>query len=93
MSNRKMISIVTPCYNEEENVQDCYEAIRNLFATTLKDYDYEHIFCDNASSDRTVELLEPIAKADPRVKVIVNANNFGFLRSMFNGVIATSGDA
>lgn len=93
MSSRKLISIVTPCYNEEENVQDCYEAIKKLFETTLKDYDYEHIFCDNASEDKTVAMLEPIAKADPRVKVIVNANNFGFLRSMFNGVMAATGDA
>ncbi|WP_374028805.1 glycosyltransferase family 2 protein [Bdellovibrio bacteriovorus] len=93
MSNRKLISIVTPCYNEEENVHDCYQAIKTLFATKLKDYDYEHIFCDNASEDRTVEELEKIAVGDPRVKVIVNANNFGFLRSMFNGVISTRGDA
>ena len=75
MSNRKLISVVTPCYNEEESVHDCYEAIKELFATKLKDYDYEHIFCDNASEDKTVAELEKIAAKDSRVKVIVNANN------------------
>lgn len=93
MSNRKLISVITPCFNEEENVRDCYEAIKNLFATKLAAYDYEHIFCDNASEDQTVARLEEIAKTDSRVKVIVNANNFGFLRSMFNGVINAKGDA
>lgn len=93
MSTRKLISIITPCYNEEENVEDCYKAIRHLFATELKGYDYEHIFCDNASEDNTVRELEKIASHDTKVKVIVNASNFGFLRSMFNGVLAASGDA
>lgn len=93
MLTRKLISVVTPCYNEEESVFDCYTAIKNLFETTLKNYDYEHIFCDNASTDQTVRELEKIAALDRRVKVIVNANNFGFLRSMFNGVINATGDA
>lgn len=93
MSNRKVISVVTPCFNEEENVYDCYIAIKNLFSSKLPDYDYEHVFCDNASEDNTVRELEKIAAEDPRVKVIINANNFGFLRSMFNGVLNTRGDA
>ncbi|KHD90011.1 MAG: hypothetical protein OM95_00335 [Bdellovibrio sp. ArHS] len=93
MSNGKLISVVTPCFNEEENVQDCYKAIKKIFETQLSDYDYEHIFCDNASEDRTVFELEKIAAKDARVKVIVNASNFGFLRSMFNGVISAKGDA
>lgn len=93
MSTRKLISIITPCYNEEENVEDCYKAIKHLFANELKAYDYEHIFCDNASEDNTVRELEKIASSDPKVKIIVNASNFGFLRSMFNGVLAASGDA
>ncbi|QDK37497.1 glycosyltransferase family 2 protein [Bdellovibrio sp. NC01] len=93
MSTRKLISVITPCFNEEENIQDCYDAIKELFATKLKDYDYEHIFCDNASEDNTVKELERVAAQDSRVKVIINANNFGFLRSMFNGVLAAKGDA
>lgn len=93
MSSRKVISVVTPCFNEEESVWDCYRAIKDLFQNKLPNYDYEHIFCDNASTDKTVQELEKIAAQDSRVKVIVNANNFGFLRSMFNGVMASSGDA
>jgi glycosyltransferase involved in cell wall biosynthesis len=90
---RKLISIVTPCYNEELNVPDCYEAVRKLFANELADYDYEHIFCDNASSDATVMLLRQLADVDPHVKVILNARNFGPFRSMFNGLLSTTGDA
>lgn len=89
----KKISIVTPCFNEQENVRMCHEAVRDLFATKLKDYEVEHLFCDNHSTDDTVAILEEIAAGDPRVKVIVNANNFGVYRSMFNGVLNASGDA
>ena len=89
----KCISVVTPCYNEELNVTVCYETIRDIFARELPEYEYEHIFCDNASQDRTPELLANLAANDPRVKVILNANNFGPFRSMFNGLLASSGDA
>lgn len=90
---RKKIGIVTPCFNEEDNVVPCYEAVRDLFAGPLKDYDYEHLFCDNSSTDRTVEVLREIAGKDPRVRVIVNARNFGALRNIFNGLTAVGGDA
>ncbi len=89
----KTISIVTPCYNEENGIGECYENVRTLFATALKSYDYEHVFCDNASTDGTVAVLRRIARSDPRVKIIVNSRNFGPLRSTYNGVMATSGDA
>ena len=56
-----------------------------MFAKELSHYDYEHVFCDNASSDNTVKILKELAAADPHVKVIVNARNFGPFRSMFNG--------
>jgi polyisoprenyl-phosphate glycosyltransferase len=90
---RKCISIVTPCYNEELNVMDCYQVIKDLFATHFPQHDYEHIFCDNASQDRTPAMLANLAARDPRVKVILNAGNFGPFRSMFNGLMASSGDA
>jgi len=90
---RKCISIVTPCYNEELNVLDCHQAIKDLFAEHFPQYDYEHIFCDNASQDRTPVMLAELAAQDPRVKVILNSSNFGPFRSMFNGLKATSGDA
>jgi glycosyltransferase involved in cell wall biosynthesis len=90
---RKLISIVTPCFNEEDNVEPCYEAVRRVFETELPAYDYEHIFCDNASKDRTEEALRKLAAKDPRVKLIFNARNFGPSRSTFNGIMAASGDA
>lgn len=84
---------MTPCYNEEENVRDVYQAVKDLFAGPLAAYDREHIFVDNCSSDRTVEILREIAAADPSVKVIVNSRNFGPTRSTYNGIMATTGDA
>jgi len=90
---RKLISIVTPCYNEELNIDACCRAVRDLFEKDLARYDYEHIFCDNCSTDSTVEKLRALAAADKRVKVILNARNFGPLRSNYNGVMATRGDA
>jgi glycosyltransferase involved in cell wall biosynthesis len=92
-SGRKLISINTPCYNEDDNVAECHEAIRRVFEERLPGYDYEHIFCDNASTDRTVPILREIAARDPRVKVVVNSRNFGLFASMFNGLMATRGDA
>ncbi len=90
---RRTLSILTPCFNEQENVRDCYEAVCRLFENELAAYDREHVFCDNASTDRTVEILKAIARDDPRVKIIVNARNFGPFRSAFNGLLATGGDA
>ncbi len=89
----KTISVVTPCYNEQSCIRECYEQLRAIFAADLAGYDLEHIFCDNASTDGTVDVLREIASADPRVKVIVNARNFGPLRSTYNGVMAATGDA
>jgi glycosyltransferase involved in cell wall biosynthesis len=90
---RKLISVVTPCFNEEDNVEACAEAVRKLFASELAGYDHEHIFCDNASTDRTEEILRRMAAADPHIKLILNARNFGPFRSIFNGVLAATGDA
>ncbi|MFZ3354902.1 MAG: glycosyltransferase family 2 protein [Xanthobacteraceae bacterium] len=87
------ISVVTPCFNEEENLEECYRTIRDLFEKELPQYRREHVFCDNDSTDRTADILRAIAAADPDVKVILNARNVGPMRSTFNGVLATSGDA
>ena len=89
----KTISIVTPCYNEELNVQDCYEAVRKLFDNELRQYNREHIFCDNASTDNTLSILKQIAAVDRSLKIIVNRRNFGPLKNTYNGLIASSGDA
>lgn len=89
----KTISVVSPCFNEEENVRACYETVREIFRTQLPGYRLEHIFADNASTDRTAEILREIAAADPNVKVILNARNFGPFRSLFNGLRYATGDA
>jgi polyisoprenyl-phosphate glycosyltransferase len=88
----KLISVVTPTYNEAENVRDVYEQTKAVFAG-LPAYTYEHIFIDNASLDDTVGILKSIAAADPRVKIIVNARNFGHIRSPVHGLLQAGGDA
>ncbi len=89
----KTISIISPCYNEEDNVRTCHEAVRALFDGPLAGYAREHIFADNASGDATPEILREIAATDPAVKVILNARNFGPFRSMFNALRQATGDA
>ena len=93
MDNKKKISVISPCFNEEHNVKECYKAVNAVFKEYLSDYDYEHIFTDNSSNDNTVNILRKIAADDKRVKVIVNSRNFGPLKSTFNGVLRSSGDA
>lgn len=88
---RKLISIVTPCYNEQDNVAELCERITSVMATLP--YDYEHIFIDNHSSDSTVSKIRAIAARDKRVKLIVNARNFGHIRSPYYGMLQSSGDA
>jgi glycosyltransferase involved in cell wall biosynthesis len=90
---KKLISIITPCYNEEANIQACVERVRQIFQEKLPQYEYEHIFCDNASSDRTVDILRSVCAVNRRVKVILNARNFGPFRSTFNALMSSSGDA
>jgi glycosyltransferase involved in cell wall biosynthesis len=86
------ISLITPCFNEEANVDELHARVTAVLAT-LPNYSYEHIFIDNASTDATVARLRAIASADPRVKVIVNARNFGHIRSPMHAMLATSGEA
>ena len=89
---RVMISIVTPCFNEEDNVATCASEVARVMKQELADYEYEHIFCDNASTDRTVEVLRELAVQDPTVKVIVNSRNVGPFRNIANGLLSASGD-
>ena len=88
----KTLSVVTPCFNEEAGIAECYAAVRMVMETTLRRYDYEHVFIDNCSSDRTVAILRDLARRDSRVKVIVNARNFGPARSPFHAMLACRGD-
>lgn len=89
---RTKISIVTPCYNEEENVEPLYNKVKEVF-NRLGEYDYEHIFIDNASTDNTVKILKSIADKDKNLKIIVNSRNFGHIRSPFYGLLQAQGDA
>jgi|WetSurMetagenome_2_1015567.scaffolds.fasta_scaffold184752_2 polyisoprenyl-phosphate glycosyltransferase len=91
-TGKKLISVVTACYNEEENIRETYEQVRQVMES-LPQYAYEHIFIDNASQDRTVPILKEIAATDKRVKIIVNARNFGHIRSPFHGLLQARGDA
>jgi glycosyltransferase involved in cell wall biosynthesis len=88
----KLISVVSPCYNEEDNVEALIARVKAVFAG-LPQYSYEHILIDNHSSDRTVDILRDIAARDPNVKVIVNARNFGHIRSPQHAVLQANGDA
>lgn len=88
---KKIISIVTPCYNEEENIDELYNRIVAVMATLP--YDYEHICIDNASTDSTVKKIKAIAALDKRVKLIVNSRNFGHIKSPYYGILQSSGDA
>ena len=89
---KKLISVVTPCYNEEGSVRELHARIKDVFAK-LPTYDFEHICIDNNSSDRTVELLREIARGDKTLKVIVNARNFGHIRSPHHALLQAKGDA
>ncbi len=93
MVQKKLISIVTPCYNEEENVELLYEKVKEVFDFILDRYDYEHIFIDNASKDNTIKILKRLAEKDKNVKVIINTRNFGHLCSPFYGLLQANGDA
>jgi polyisoprenyl-phosphate glycosyltransferase len=88
----KTISVVTPCFNEEANVLEVHQRVRAVFEG-LPQYQHEHIFIDNASRDNTLSILKDIANRDRHVKVIVNARNFGHLRSPMHGMFQASGDA
>jgi polyisoprenyl-phosphate glycosyltransferase len=90
--NMKTISVVTPCYNEEGNVREVYERVRDVMVG-LGRYRYEHIFIDNASRDTTFAVLREIAAADSNVKVIRNARNFGHVRSPMHALLQARGDA
>jgi polyisoprenyl-phosphate glycosyltransferase len=92
MSDIPKITVLTPCYNEADNVQTLYERVRAVFQP-LHEYRYEHLFIDNASTDETVAILRRIAARDPNVKVIVNTRNFGHVRSPYHALLQCRGDA
>ena len=88
----KKVSILIPCYNEEENVVPMSEAIISLFENELVKYDYELVFIDNDSKDNTRLLLRSICTKNKHVKAIFNARNFGQFNSPYYGLLQTTGD-
>jgi len=87
-----LLTILTPCFNEEGNVREVYQRVKAAMQT-LPGCDYEHLFIDNASKDTTVEILRELAAADKHVKVIVNTRNFGHIRSPYHAFLQARGDA
>jgi len=90
--SRKLITIMTPCYNEELNVRELHRRVLAMSAG-LPEYRFEHLFIDNASKDGTVNVLREMAAEDPGVKVIVNTRNFGHVRSPMHAFLQAKGDA
>ena len=89
----KKLSIITPCYNEEVNVEICAQELKKVMSESLPNYKYEHIFADNASTDSTLIKLKDIAAKDKNVKVISNSRNVGPFRNMWNAMKSATGDA
>lgn len=92
MSSKKLISFIVPVYNEEENVTPLYKAVINIMDYLAVKYDFEIIFTDNHSTDRTYSLLEKIATNDVRVKVLRFSRNYGYQKSILTGYLNASGD-
>lgn len=87
----KILSIITPCFNEEESVEVCYKTVKDIM-NKLENIEYEHIFSDNSSTDSTVQILESIASSDKNVKILVNSHNVGPFKNNFNALKYASGD-
>ena len=92
MEKRKLISVVVPTYNEQENVRALTEAVTHIMVEQLPEYDYEIIFIDNHSQDDTRRILRHICEEDRHVKAIFNARNFGQMRSPVHGFRQAKGD-
>ena len=88
----KLISITTSCYNEEENLPEFYARVKAVLEK-FPQYDYEFIVADNCSTDGSRDVLRRLAAEDPKFRVILNANNFGHIRSPFNAFLHAKGDA
>jgi len=91
--SKKIISVVTPCYNEEANIVLMINKIKTLLLPFDEKYDFEIIIIDNSSLDNSVDLIKKECEKDARVKLIVNAKNFGWIRSPYYALLQTKGDA
>lgn len=90
--DKKLISVVVPTYNEQENVVPLTDTLVKIFAEELPEYNYEIIFIDNHSKDNTKTLIRRICSENPNVKAIFNARNFGQMRSPVYGFKQAYGD-
>ena len=90
--SRKKISVVSGCFNEAGNVEELVSRVAKVMES-LSAYDYEQIIIDNASTDGTQEILRKLASVNPKLKVILNARNFGHIRSPYHGMMQADGDA
>ncbi len=88
----KKISVLIPCYNEAENVGPISKAVTDIMECELPQYDYELVFIDNDSTDGTRDILRDLCSANPRIKAILNARNFGQFNSPYYGMLQMTGD-
>ncbi len=89
---KKVISVMVPCYNEEENVVPISKAIIDIITKELPQYDYQLLFIDNCSTDNTRPLIRELCRQNPKIQAIFNAKNFGQFNSPFHGMCQTTGD-
>lgn len=89
---KKTISVMIPCYNEEENARPIYEAVKTQIIRSCPGYNYEILFIDNKSTDRTRQIIRQICAEDKQVKAVFNSKNFGQFNSPYYGILQTSGD-
>lgn len=92
MTSKKTISIAVPCYNEEGNILELYNRVKAVM-DQFPQYEYEYVFIDNKSTDKSRQILRDLAEKDSRVKVILNQSNFGPAPSSAHGFLACQGDA
>jgi polyisoprenyl-phosphate glycosyltransferase len=88
----KKVTIITPCFNEEANVLELYNQVKSV-TSNISNITFEHLFIDNASTDNTVEIIKGICSTDLTIKLIVNARNFGHIRSPYHALMESDGDA
>lgn len=91
-NDRPLISVLTPCFNEAENIEELCRRIRQTMES-VEGVDYEHVLIDNSSTDDTVARIRAEITADPRIRLIVNARNFGQVRSPYYALLQCTGQA
>lgn len=91
-STRKRISILCPVYNEEETIQIFYDRLQKALASVLDRYDFEIVFLNNRSTDRSLSILRELRARDPAIQVLTMSRNFGYQPSVQAGMSYATGD-